>query len=72
MTAEAVRAPSEREREAKDHNLVAEHIRVSGGKGVRYEKRPVKAEDGKPVAGLYTPGSRSTIRLNSIPTPPTW
>ncbi|HKN10212.1 MAG TPA: 6-oxocyclohex-1-ene-1-carbonyl-CoA hydratase, partial [Pseudomonadota bacterium] len=53
MTAEAVRAPTQREREAKDHNLVAEHIRASASKGVRYEKRPVKAEDGKPVAGLY-------------------
>jgi 6-oxocyclohex-1-ene-carbonyl-CoA hydrolase len=53
MTAEAVRAPTQLEREAKDHNLVAEHIRASASKGVRYDKRPVKAEDGKPVAGLY-------------------
>jgi 6-oxocyclohex-1-ene-carbonyl-CoA hydrolase len=53
MTAEAVRTPTQLEREAKDHNLVADHIRVSASKGVRYDKRPVKAEDGKPVAGLY-------------------
>src|SRR5262245_59746165 len=53
MTAEAMRSFSGSERETKDHNLVAEHIRVSTSKTVRYEKRPVKAEDGKPVAGLY-------------------
>src|SRR5271165_989236 len=52
MTAEAVRSVNH-ERETKDHDLVAEHVRLSGSKGVRYEKRPVKAEDGKPVAGLY-------------------
>jgi 6-oxo-cyclohex-1-ene-carbonyl-CoA hydrolase len=51
MTAEAVRIVAEQE--MKDHNLVAEHMRVSGSKNVRYEKRPVKGEDGKPVAGLY-------------------
>jgi 6-oxocyclohex-1-ene-carbonyl-CoA hydrolase len=54
MTAEVVRsitAPSERE--IKDHDLVAEQIRGGVSKGVRYEKRPVKAADGRPVAGLY-------------------
>jgi 6-oxo-cyclohex-1-ene-carbonyl-CoA hydrolase len=53
MSAEAVRTLAESAREAKDHNLVSEHVRSSTAKGVRYEKRPVKAEDGKPVAGLY-------------------
>jgi 6-oxocyclohex-1-ene-carbonyl-CoA hydrolase len=52
MTAEAVRSVNH-ERETKDHNLIAEHPRLSGSKGVRYEKRPVKGEDGNPVAGLY-------------------
>jgi 6-oxo-cyclohex-1-ene-carbonyl-CoA hydrolase len=37
--------------EAKDHSLVPQAVWLN--KGVRYEKRPVKGEDGKPVAGLY-------------------
>ena len=53
MTAEVVRSIAAKEREMKDHNLVAEHVRLAGNKGVRYEKRPVKAADGTPVAGLY-------------------
>ena len=36
--------------EAKDHSLVPQAVWLN--KGVRYEKRPVKGEDGKPVAGL--------------------
>jgi 6-oxocyclohex-1-ene-carbonyl-CoA hydrolase len=36
---------------AKDHSLVPQQVWLN--KGVRYEKRPVKGEDGKPVAGLY-------------------
>ena len=39
--------------EAKDHMLVAEQVRQTVSNGVRYEKRPVKGEDGKPVSGLY-------------------
>ena len=53
MSAEPMRSVPASEWEPKDHNLVAEHIRLSGSKGVRYEKRPVKGEDGKPVAGLF-------------------
>jgi len=53
MSAEPMRSVAASEWEPKDHNLVAEHIRLSGSKGVRYEKRPVKGEDGKPVAGLF-------------------
>ena len=53
MTVEAIRNVGLTEREAKDHNLVAEHMRQTISKGVRYEKRPVKGEDGKPVTGLY-------------------
>ncbi len=53
MTVEAIRNAGLSEREAKDHNLVAEHMRQAISKGVRYEKRPVKGEDGKPVTGLY-------------------
>jgi 6-oxocyclohex-1-ene-carbonyl-CoA hydrolase len=55
MSAEAMRNVDVAcpQREAKDHNLVAEHIRPTVSKSVRYEKRPVKSEDGKPVAGLY-------------------
>ncbi len=37
---------------AKDHGLVAPQV-WQANKGVRFEKRPVKGEDGKPVAGLY-------------------
>ena len=37
--------------EAKDHSLVPQAVWLN--KGVRYEKRPVRGEDGKPVAGLY-------------------
>src|SRR3972149_4033967 len=50
MTAEAVRSTTIAE--AKDHGLVAPQV-WQANKGVRYEKRPVKGEDGKPVAGLY-------------------
>src|SRR3990172_7631318 len=50
MTAEAVRNATTAE--AKDHGLVAPQV-WQANKGGRYEKRPVKGEDGKPVAGLY-------------------
>ncbi len=53
MNAEAVCNVAPARRETKDHNLVDEQIRLSAGKGVRYEKRPVKGADGKPVSGLY-------------------
>ena len=53
MNAGAVRSALAHGREAKDHDLVADHVRQSASQGVRYEKRPVKGEDGKPVAGLY-------------------
>jgi 6-oxo-cyclohex-1-ene-carbonyl-CoA hydrolase len=52
MTAEAARSVAVREVETKDHDLVAQQI-LTAGKGVRYEKRPVRGVDGKPVAGLY-------------------
>jgi 6-oxo-cyclohex-1-ene-carbonyl-CoA hydrolase len=50
MSVEAVRATPETI--AKDHGLVAPHV-WQASKGVRYEKCPVKGEDGKPVTGLY-------------------
>ena len=53
MTAEAIHSVAAGELETKDHDLVADHLRISMSKGVRYEKRPVKGADGKPVAGLY-------------------
>lgn len=53
MTAEAVRTVAAGEREMKDHDLVAEHLRLTASRNVRYEKRPVKGADGKAVAGLY-------------------
>jgi 6-oxo-cyclohex-1-ene-carbonyl-CoA hydrolase len=53
MTIEALCEVGLAEPEAKDHNLVAESVRQTVSKGVRYERRPVKGEDGKPVAGLY-------------------
>ena len=49
MTAEPARSAAAT---AKDHGLVASQVWLAN-KGVRYEKRPVKGEDGKPVAGLY-------------------
>ncbi|MBI4275747.1 MAG: 6-oxocyclohex-1-ene-1-carbonyl-CoA hydratase [Rhizobiales bacterium] len=52
MSVTAVHA-SRRQIEAKDHNLVADAARESISKGVVYQKRPVKGEDGKPIAGLY-------------------
>jgi 6-oxocyclohex-1-ene-carbonyl-CoA hydrolase len=51
MTAQAARSVAS-EQVAKDHSLVASQV-WQANKGVRYEKRPVKGEDGKPVAGLY-------------------
>jgi len=53
MSAEAARTVVASAREAKDHDLVAESVRLAASKGVRFEKRPVRGEDGKPVAGLY-------------------
>ncbi len=53
MTVEAVRSAAPADREAKDHNLVADTARESVSNGVHYEKRPVKSADGEPVAGLY-------------------
>jgi 6-oxo-cyclohex-1-ene-carbonyl-CoA hydrolase len=50
MSVEAVRATPETI--AKDHGLVAPHV-WQASKGVRYEKCPVKGEDGNPVPGLY-------------------
>src|SRR3974390_581406 len=49
MTAEAARSAAAI---AKDHGLVAPQV-WQANKGVRYEKRTVKGEDGKPVAGIY-------------------
>ncbi len=54
MSAEAVRNIVAGKREMKDHNLVDESIRLSGSKGVRYEKRPVKGAAGETVPGLYS------------------
>jgi 6-oxo-cyclohex-1-ene-carbonyl-CoA hydrolase len=53
MNAEAVRSVTHK-RETKTHDLVADHVRVGMSQGVRYEKRPLKSEDGKAVAGLYS------------------
>jgi 6-oxo-cyclohex-1-ene-carbonyl-CoA hydrolase len=39
--------------QAKDHGLVSSAVRQDVSGGVRYEKRPVKGSDNKPVAGLY-------------------
>jgi 6-oxocyclohex-1-ene-carbonyl-CoA hydrolase len=52
MLAEAVRA-AEPGVAAKEHTLVAETAWRQPAGGARYEKRPVKGMDGKPVAGLY-------------------
>jgi 6-oxo-cyclohex-1-ene-carbonyl-CoA hydrolase len=54
MTVEAVRSVALTEREAKDHNLLGDPVRQTPSQGVRYEKHPVKGEDGRPVTGLYT------------------
>jgi hypothetical protein len=51
MTSEAAHAITAVASEMKDHDLVADRIRVTMSKGVRYEKPPV--ENGKPVCGLY-------------------
>ena len=51
MSAEAAAKAAANGHEAKDHTLVPQSVWLN--KGVRYEKRPVKGEDGKPVAGLY-------------------
>ena len=45
MTVKAARATTQNY-EAKDHNLVADALRESVSKNVRYEKRPVKGMDG--------------------------
>jgi 6-oxo-cyclohex-1-ene-carbonyl-CoA hydrolase len=53
MNAEPIRSIAAGARETKDHDLIADSVRTSLSKGVRYEKRPVKDHDGKPVSGLY-------------------
>lgn len=50
MSVEAIH--SERRTEAKRHSLVAPQV-WGETKSVRFEKRPVKGEDGKPMTGLY-------------------
>ncbi len=47
---------------AKDHGLVAPQVWLAN-KGVRYEKRPVKGEDGQPIAGLAEGHDRRQGRL---------
>jgi 6-oxocyclohex-1-ene-carbonyl-CoA hydrolase len=53
MSAEAIHNVAVTNPEMKDHTLIGEEIRLSASEGVRYEKRPVKAADGKAVSGLY-------------------
>src|SRR3974390_182716 len=53
MSPEALAAVAGPQNEAKDHMLVAEHVRKAASKAVLYEKRPVKDTGGKPVAGLF-------------------
>jgi 6-oxocyclohex-1-ene-1-carbonyl-CoA hydrolase len=53
MSVEGIQKVAASEHEAKDHSLISREVWLSANKGVRYEKRPVKGEDGKPVAGLY-------------------
>jgi 6-oxocyclohex-1-ene-carbonyl-CoA hydrolase len=53
MSAEAIRNVAVTKPEMKDHTLIGEEIRLSASEGVRYEKRPLKAADGKAVSGLY-------------------
>jgi len=53
MSPEPIRLAPDEAREPKDHGLVPDHVRKTVGKGVLYEKRPVRGGDGKPVAGLF-------------------
>jgi 6-oxo-cyclohex-1-ene-carbonyl-CoA hydrolase len=53
MSPEPIRMAPDRASEPKDHGLVPDHMRKAVGKGVLYEKRPVRGSDGKPVAGLF-------------------
>ncbi len=51
MTLDAINSVTART--AKDHALIPQSVWLAADGGVRYEKRPVKGEDGKPVGGLY-------------------
>ena len=53
MTMESARGVTTAEPDAKDHGLVAGQAWLTANKGVRYDKRRVIDEAGKPVAGLY-------------------
>jgi len=53
MTAEAALKVGMTEPTVKDHTLIPTQIWQAGRAGVHYDKRPVKDEQGKPVAGLY-------------------
>ena len=53
MSTEAVRVTTEKTNVAREHTLVAEHVRKAASKGVLYDKRPVIGAEGKPIAGLF-------------------
>lgn len=53
MTAEAALKVGMTEPTVKDHTLIPTQTWQAGRAGVHYDKRPVKDEQGKPVAGLY-------------------
>jgi len=52
MSAEAVRVVGDKAAD-REHTLVPEQVRKAASGGVRFEKRPVLGNDGKPVAGLF-------------------
>jgi 6-oxo-cyclohex-1-ene-carbonyl-CoA hydrolase len=52
MNPEPLRMAPHSPSEPKDHGLVPDHVRKTVGKGILYERRPVRDADGKPVAGL--------------------
>ena len=49
----ATESASRPDTNAKDHNLIADVARQAISEGVHYEKRPVRAQDGSAVDGLY-------------------
>jgi len=53
MSPESLRLAPDKSLAPKDHGLVPDHVRKTLGDGVLYEKRPVRAADGKPVTGLF-------------------
>jgi hypothetical protein len=61
-----------RENDLKDHQLIDNSHFGTEAPTVIYEERPVLDDKGAAVPACTRPGSGSTTRPSTTPTPPTW